>query len=295
MLELWGGHECTVNRVGDTVFDQTVRSGHHDREDDLERFAGLGLTALRYPVLWERTAPLANQAADWRWSDRRLHRIAALGMRPIVGLLHHGSGPPYTNLLDESFPRLFADYARATAERYPWVEDWTPINEPLTTARFSALYGLWYPHVRDERAFWIALLNQIDGTRLAMAEIRAVNPQARLIQTEDLGRTYGTRAIAHQTDFDNARRWMTWDLLCGRVTREHMLWERLDGFGLGDRLRRLAAAPCPPDVIGVNHYLTSDRFLDHRAEGYPAECRGGNRFMTFADVEAIREIGRAHV
>jgi dTDP-4-dehydrorhamnose reductase len=209
-------------------------------------------------------------------------------MRPIAGLLHHGSGPRYTSLLHDDFARAFARFAGAAAERYPWIEDWTPINEPLTTARFSALYGHWYPHVADERAFWAALINQIEAVRLAMREIRAVNPGARLIQTEDLGRTYATRAVAHQADFDNARRWMTWDLLCGRVTFDHPLWERLEGFGFGERLRILADAPCPPDVVGVNHYLTSDRFLDHRIEAYPPERRGGNEFMAFADVEAIR-------
>ncbi len=287
-LELWGGHECTVNRVGDRFYDQTVASGHAHRIDDLDRFAKLGLKTLRYPVLWERVAPETPETCDWRWTDVRLARLRELQVRPIAGLLHHGSGPRYTSLSDEGFAPAFARFARAAAERYPWITDWTPINEPLTTARFSALYGHWYPHRRDERAFWAAVLNQIEAVGLAMREIRAVNPEAQLIQTEDLGRTYATRAMAHQADFDNARRWMTWDLLCGRVTADHPLWSRLDGFGFGDRLRRLHEAPCPPNVIGVNHYLTSDRFLDHRAAAYPPERQGGNGFMAFADVEAIR-------
>ena len=42
--------------------------------------------------------------------------------------------------------------AVAVAERDPWVEGWTPINEPLTAARFSALYGLWYPRRRRDTA-----------------------------------------------------------------------------------------------------------------------------------------------
>jgi len=287
-LELWGGHECTVNRVGRTFHDQTVRSGHQNRIEDLERFAALGLKALRYPVLWERVAPRRPDDQDWSWTDERLARIRDLGMRPIAGLLHHGSGPRYTSLVDQSFPELFAAYARAAAERYPWVEDWTPVNEPLTTARFSALYGHWYPHLADEHLFWAALMNQIQGVRLAMREIRKVNPAARLVQTEDLGRTYSTKAVKHQADFDNARRWMTWDLLCGQVTPGHVLWDRLDGFGLGDQLRQLAEDPCPPDVLGVNHYLTSERFLDHRLEHYPPERHGRNAFMRFADVEAVR-------
>jgi len=287
-LELWGGHECTVNRVGGLFHDQTVRSGHHHRADDLDRFAALGLQALRYPVLWERVAPQRPDQPDWRWTDERLGRIRTLGMRPIAGLLHHGSGPRYTSLLDEAFPAAFAAFARSAAERYPWIEEWTPINEPLTTARFCALYGHWYPHLADEPLFWAALVNEIDATRLAMREIRAVRPDARLIQTEDLGRTYATRPAADQAGFDNARRWMTWDLLAGLVTPEHPLWERLEGFGLGDRLRAIADDPCPSDVIGVNHYLTSDRFLDHEVEAYPAERIGGNSYMAFADVEAVR-------
>lgn len=288
-LELWGGHECTLNRVGSDYFDQTVLSGHQDRPEDLERFAALGLKALRYPVLWERAASGGGDL-EWGWTDARLTSISRLGLRPICGLLHHGSGPPTTNLLDPGFPAAFAAYARAAAERYPWVQDWTPINEPLTTARFSALYGHWFPHARDEGSFWTALINQIDATRLAMREIRAVRPDARLIQTEDLGRTYATRALAHQAVFDNARRWMTWDLLEGRVTPEHWLWARLEQYGLGERLRAIAGDPCPPDILGVNHYLTSDRFLDHRIDAYPAACVGGNEFMAFADVEAVRSV-----
>ena len=289
-LELWGGHECTVNRVRDRFFDQTIRSGHQARLSDLELFAGLGVRALRYPVLWERIAPEAPDRYDWAWSDERLGRLRQLGVRPIAGLVHHGSGPAYTSLIDPEFPQGLARFAAAVAERYPWIADWTPVNEPLTTARFSALYGLWHPHLLDEPSFYEVLLNQVDGVRLAIAAIRQVNPAARLIQTEDLGRTYSTRAVAHQASFDNERRWLSWDLLCGRVQKGHALWDRLVGFGLQARLEAIAEAPCPPDVLGVNHYLTSDRFLDHRTSRYPAERRGGNQFMSFADVEAIRVV-----
>lgn len=276
-----------MNRVGHHYFDQTLRSGHEQRLEDLDRFAELGLKALRYPLLWERVAP-ELKAPDWTWTDARLARLQVLGLRPIAGLIHHGSGPIATSLLDPGFPAAFADYAGAAAARYPWIADWTPVNEPLTTARFAALYGHWHPHETGEGPFWTALVNQVDATRLAMREIRRVRSDARLIQTEDLGRTYSTRAVAHQADFDNARRWMTWDFLAGRVIPGHPLWERLEHCGLGERLRAIAGDPCPPDVLGVNHYLTSDRFLDHRVADYPPDRIGGNEFMAFADVEAIR-------
>jgi dTDP-4-dehydrorhamnose reductase len=291
-LEMWGGHECTVNRVGDTWRDQTRLTGHHERIDDLDRFASLGLKALRYPVLWERTETAPGRY-DWSWADARLERIRALGMEPIVGLVHHGSGPAYTSLIDEAFAPKLAAYAGAVAERYPWVRNWTPVNEPLTTARFSALYGHWYPHRRDERSFWVALLNQVDATRLSMRAIRGVNPQARLIQTEDFGRTYATDRCGGQAAHDNARRFMTWDLLTGRVAPGHPMYDRVVRLGLRDRLAAIADDPCPPDVIGLNHYATSDRFLDHRLERYPAHVHGGNGRVAYADVEAVRVLDPA--
>lgn len=292
-IEAWGGAECTVNRVGNVFRDQLVETGHHARVEDFDRLAELGLAAVRFPILWERVSPRAGLPPDWTWTDDRLARLARLGIRPIAGLVHHGSGPAHTSLLDDGFARGLAAYAARVAERYPTIRDWTPVNEPLTTARFSALYGLWYPHATDERAFWLALLNQVDATVRSMRAIRAINPAARLIQTEDLGRTYATAGLVGQAGFDNQRRWMTWDLLCGTVTSAHPLWRRLCDFGFEPRLRALAAAPCPPDVIGINHYLTSDRLLDERIGSYPEGTHGGNGTQVYSDVEAVRVLDPA--
>src|SRR5947209_5360828 len=90
-LELWGGLECTVNRVGDRYFSQLERNGHSVRITDLDLFAGLGIRALRYPVLWELLQPEPDGEIDWSWTDERLNRLRELGVRPIVGLVHHGS------------------------------------------------------------------------------------------------------------------------------------------------------------------------------------------------------------
>src|SRR5205085_1380981 len=176
---------------------------------------------LRYPVLWEREP-------QWEWADERLGRLRELGVRPLVGLVHHGSGPRHTSLLDPAFPEKLAAYARRVAERYPWVEDWTPVNEPLTTARFSCLYGFWYPHRRDALSFARALLNQVRAVVLAMRAIREVVPGARLVQTDDLGKTHATPPLAYQAEHENGRRFATWDLLCGRRT-EIDRWLRLVG------------------------------------------------------------------
>ena len=284
---MWAGVECTVNRVGDRYFDQMVRSGHDRRESDLDLVAALGVKALRYPVLWERTAPGDLADANWAWSDERLAKLRTLGIAPIIGLLHHGSGPAHTSLIDPAFPEKLAQYARAVAERYPWVRSWTPVNEPLTTARFSGLYGHWYPHGKDDATFLRTLVNQCKGTALAMREIRRVDPLAQLVTTEDLAFTRSVPMLQYQADFENERRWLSLDLHCGRVTRKHPLWSWLVRSGLTEReLLWFAENPCVPDVIGCNYYLTSERWLDDNVAAWPAWSHGRNGRHAYADVHA---------
>ncbi|HLT36717.1 MAG TPA: family 1 glycosylhydrolase [Enhygromyxa sp.] len=285
---MWGGVECTVNRVRRRYFDQLRRTGHDRRIDDLDAIAGLGVRALRFPILWERTAPKRPDEHDWSWSDVRLARLRELGITPIVGLLHHGSGPAYTDLLDPEFPARLANYAGAVARRYPWVELYTPINEPLTTARFCGLYGHWYPHQRSDAAFCRALIHQCRAVQLAMRAIRAVNPRAQLLQTEDLGLTLSTPGLIEQADFENARHLLGYDLLCGRVDRGHPLFRYLRRAGVAEaELDAIRDAP-PPDLLGANHYITSVRLLDQRLEHYPSRMIGGNGRRSYADVEAVR-------
>ncbi|MBD8630251.1 sugar nucleotide-binding protein [Oxalobacteraceae sp. CFBP 8755] len=290
-LALWGGLECTVNRVRDDYFSQMDRNGHAGRLQDIERFASLGIQAIRYPVLWERTAPDGIDKADWSWADERLPALRDLGVNPIVGLIHHGSGPRHTSLVDPAFPAQLAEYAGAVAARYPWVEHYTPVNEICTTARFSGLAGVWYPHGGDEATFIRALLIQCRATVLSMRAIRAVNPAAKLVQTDDLSKTYGTPEMQDIANYFNERRWLAWDLLCGMVDTNHKLWDYLlDSGATADELRWFRDNPCPPDVIGVNYYVTSERWLDHRPERYPESHRHMYRGVAHADIEAPRAL-----
>ncbi len=290
-IELWGGVECTVNRVDEVYRDQTKLTGHHDRILDLDRIAALGIRTLRYPVLWERVAPNGLQEADWSWTDARLSRLRALGITPIVTLCHHGSGPRHTSLVDPSFATGLAEFARAAAGRYPWVTHWTPVNEPLTTARFSALYGLWYPHAKDETSFTAALFNEMRATVLAMQAIREVNPEAQLVQTEDFAHIHATPLLQYQADHENERRWLSLDLLTGRVDNNGAIGSyRVRGIVTDEQLQFFRENPCPPDVVGLNYYLTSERLLDERVERYPRDFHGGNALHRYADVEAVRAV-----
>lgn len=288
MIEMWGGLECTINRIGDIHHDQLQRNGHRERLSDLEKFASLGIKALRYPALWE-SIELQPNSFSWGSVEERLHILRDLGIRVVATLLHHGSGPLWTNLLDPAFPKLFARFAHAFASRFPWIEHYTPINEPLTTARFSALYGHWHPHARDNALFAKALLNECRASILAMREIRSVCPEAKCIQTEDIGKTHATTHLQYQADFENERRWLSLDLLCGKLTKKHSMWTWLADLGISEyELSSFQETHCTPSIIGINYYVTSERWIDHNLERYPQETHGGNNIHRYADVEAIR-------
>ena len=288
-LELWGGVECSLVGVGNDVRNQLVETGHARRLGDIDAMAGIGIKAVRYPILWEMVAPESPNELDFSWHEERLERLRKHGIRVIAGLLHHGSGPHYTDLLDPDFPDLFAEYATRVARRFPWIDDWTPINEPFTTARFAYLYGQWQPHVRDIDATLRATFNQCFAIHRAMRGIRAVNPAARLIASEDIGKTFATTELQYQADHENDRRWLTFDLLAGKVVPGHPLYRWLRNKAASEQhLAELATGEAKPDVIGFDHYLTSERFLDHRLARYPGVEPGSNGRHDYVDVEAVR-------
>ncbi len=291
-LAMWGGIECTINRVGETYFDQLHLAGHLENiERDIACIADLGVTTLRTCLHWERFAERQAAGQDpWHYFDRTMAALQSHGIDPIVGLVHHGSGPKWTSLLDQGFPEHLAEYALQVARRYPWVTAYTPVNEPNTTARFCCLYTHWYPHRRDTRSFARALVQQIKATSLCMQAVRTVQPEAQLVTTEDGGRTAGRLALERVAEFREHRRWLGTDLLCGRVTADHPLFDYLSLNGISmEELNWFEENPCPPNVLGLNYYLTSDRFLDDRLECYPNHLAGGDTGdQPLVDMEALR-------
>ena len=287
-LMLWGGLECTINRVQDKYFSQLERNGHGSRLGDVESFASLGISAIRYPVLWEQIAPkgldrggldvsgcaLARAAGTWRYADRG---AGASWQRTI------GYEPGCTSTSPGVLPVCGCGGAPL-----PLGGVLRPVNEPLTTARFSGLYGFWYPHGKDDRLFVQAILNQCRAVVLSMRAIREVNPHAKLVQTDDLGKIYGTQELSELAGFYNLRRWLGWDLLCGKVDQEHPLWDYLTGTGVDPgEILWFKDNTSPPDIIGINYYITSERWLDHRTERYSGWPVSKYRGYNYIDTEPV--------
>lgn len=286
-IEIWGGVECSVVRIEDTIHDQLIMNGHEERITDLELFADLGISKIRYPLLWEKYVTQKDKFFEIH--DNRLEKLKSLNIEPIAGLLHHGSGPVDTNMMKTDFATRLADFAQIIANRYSWIEFYTPVNEPLTTARFSGLYGIWYPHKKDDHSFLQIFLNELKAIVLSMKSVRKINPNAKLIQTEDIAKVHSTKVLEYQAELENERTWLTYDILTGNFNSEHILWKYFLDNGITKKeLEFFIENPCIPDICGFNYYVTSERFLDDRIIEYPTSFIGGNDFHDYADIEVVR-------
>jgi dTDP-4-dehydrorhamnose reductase len=151
------------------------------------------------------------------------------------------------------------------------VRRWTPINEPLTTARFSTLYGVWYPNlVEDHVAFGRAVTNEALGIIAAMERIRSIVPGAQLIMTEDLQSfTAGDEGVRAYVEHKRERMFLSIELLMGRVRTGHALYPYLIGECNVPSacLAAIAQRATPPDVAGFNYYPNSERYLFTGARG----------------------------
>ena len=287
-LEMWGGIESTLNRMGDHYINQIEKCGHHKRLSDLQLFKNLGIKKIFYPCLWETVAPRDLDHCDWTFLDERLAELKRLDLKVIANFLHHGSGPIYTSLIDPDFPEKFSTYARLFATRYPHVDEYAPIHEISQTARYSCLEGLWYPHLKNEMYFLKAIIYQCKASILAMKEIRSINPHAKFIQTETLGEYISGEKLKTLANLENNRKWLALDLLAGKVSASHTLYQYLLKHGIREEeIKWFEENACSPDVIGVRHSLMSDRFLDEEVSLYPEWTKIEHENLVYANVAAI--------
>jgi dTDP-4-dehydrorhamnose reductase len=96
--------------------------------------------------------------------------------------------------------------------------------------------------------------------------------------------------MADVAEFYNQRRWLAWDLLCGTIVPGHPMWTYLTRWADEADVLWFRDNPCPPDIIGVNYYVTSERWLDHRPERYPEHHRGHVGGRDCADIETARAL-----
>ena len=80
--------------------------------------------------------------------------VAGFEIVPLADLCRFGVPDWIGNFQNPDFPALFADYARAFATRFPWVQLYTPVNEMYICALFSARYGWWNEQLMRSQMDW---------------------------------------------------------------------------------------------------------------------------------------------
>lgn len=180
------GIECsypTINH-GKTRRDQLEECGHYKYwKKDLELVTELGLKVLRYGLPYH-TIHLGPGKYDWTFADEVMREIKRLKITPILDLLHFGLPDWLGNFQNPELPVHFADYAKAVAERYPWVRYYTPVNEIYVTARMSAKEGAWNEQLKSDKAFVTAMKHIVAASILATHSIVKCRPDAIIVQSE---------------------------------------------------------------------------------------------------------------
>ena len=169
---------------GRTRVDEMESCGHYEKWAlDFDKVEELGVSFLRYgPPL--HTTFLGPEKYDWSFADTVFGDLQRRKIIPIVDLCHFGVPDWIGNFQNPDFPKLFEGYAAAFAERFPWIQLYTPINEMYICALFSARYGWWNEQMTTERSFVTALKHIVLGNLLAMKAILQVRPDAIFVQSE---------------------------------------------------------------------------------------------------------------
>jgi hypothetical protein len=132
---------CAITLVGSTPAAPGIQVGVGDDAwlefgpgtlpQRATRLRELGVQVARVTFDWRRIEPTQG-AFDWTHADAWLEALRAEGIAPLVALwgtpgwANGGRGPN----VPPSSAATFATFARAAAERFPWVRRWIVWNEP---------------------------------------------------------------------------------------------------------------------------------------------------------------------
>lgn len=259
------GIECSnpVIAGGERV-DELEATGHYKKwETDLTLVRNLGAKYVRYGLPIHRVFKGPGQY-DWSFSDQVLNRMRHLGITPILDLVHFGLPDWLGDFQNPDWPSHVRDYARAVAERYPWLRLYTPVNEIYITAQFSAAFGWWNEQLRSDEAFVNNMKHCVKASVLIMRAILDFCPDAIFVFSESTEYVHpGSPDLVPIAQFLNERRFLSLDLLFGHDTsarayrylmRSGMTPEEYDWFQHQQDLR----THC---IMGTDYYVTNEHVL----------------------------------
>jgi beta-glucosidase/6-phospho-beta-glucosidase/beta-galactosidase len=267
------GIECSAPIIeGGIRMDELAKTGHYEHVDtDIRMVRELGVRYLRYGI----PIHLANPAPgtyDWTFTDRAMAAMQREGIEPIVDLLHFGLPDDVPGFGDETFPERFAAFVATFVERFPWARYYTPVNEPLITAAFSAKFGYWNERRSDDRSFVRAMLNVARCAVRGTEEIRARRPDAVLLQSDSCEAYHPVHPDAiERAAFLNELRFIGFELVYGRrlpdVVRDYVLANGGSKDELAWFQEHGSDAGC---IAGNDYYAVSEKEV--LADGTLVDC-----------------------
>lgn len=243
--------------------DELAKCRHYDLwRRDFDLVGELGISFLRYgpPLHTTWTGP---GRYDWSFADDTYADLLRRDITPITDLCHFGVPDWIGNFQNPDFPELFAAYARAFAQRFPWVQVYTPVNEMYICALFSAKYGWWNEQLTTDAAFVTALKHIVKANVLAMHAILQVRPDAIFVQSEssEYFHAENPAAIA-RAEFLNEVRFLSLDLNYGHRVGSEMYEYLLDNGMKRDEyhffLRHHLKHHC---IMGNDYYVTNEHLV----------------------------------
>ncbi|MGC1304377.1 MAG: family 1 glycosylhydrolase [Caulobacteraceae bacterium] len=240
--------------------DEMEKCGFYKHwKTDFELVEDLGIRFLRYgPPL--HTAFRGPGRYDWDFTDLTFAELRRRDIVPIVDLCHFGVPDWIGNFQNPDFPELFEAYARAFAERFPWVQLYTPINEMYICATFSARYGWWNEQMTTDQAFVNALKYIVKANVLAMKAILEVRPDAIFVQSESSEYFHAENPAAiGPAEIMNSERFLSLDLNYGRRVDSEMYEFLMDNgmsrdeyhFFMNNHLKQHC-------ILGNDYYITNE-------------------------------------
>jgi beta-glucosidase/6-phospho-beta-glucosidase/beta-galactosidase len=244
--------------------DEMEKTRHYQRwRDDFQLLDELGIYHLRYGPPYYSTH-LGPGKYDWTFTDETFSVLKNQSVTPIVDLCHFGVPDWIGDFQNPDWPKLFAEYASAFAQRFPWVRFYTPVNEIFIAATFSAQWGWWNERLTGDRNFVRALKHLCQANVLAMHAILEVRPEAVFVQSESSEYFHpDDPSCEEHARVYNEKRFLSLDLTYGYpinvtmfeylldsgMTREEYEWFR----------RSHRKSHC---IMGNDYYITNEHLVD---------------------------------
>jgi beta-glucosidase/6-phospho-beta-glucosidase/beta-galactosidase len=129
--------------------------------------------------------------------------------------------------------------------------------------------GVWPPYLKEDTGYVRVMMQVVKGVIQTVKAIRALDPQAVMVQVEATGLS---RPLRHDLEVlaleDQRRGYLFYDLITGQVGYDHPLYGWLLRSGASPHdLEAIAAQPIPIEILGMNFYpqwSTQQLYIDDK-------------------------------